>query len=428
MVSEAEWSAEYEQRLRLAADRLVSEAGTASRGAPEHAPRSSILRRAVGRLHRMARRARPSEPTTPVASHPSKVLYAFPYYPDNRWQAIVYDRLQRDGWSICPIDDLTPAVVDSVSPGVLHVNWTAAVTQRTPELRESMAAVDGAIAGMERFRERGGRIVWTVHNVLPHELHHLAPELVLCRALARLADPVTVMNPDTPRLVEPWYSLAESPLEQLPHPSYLGWFADDVSRQEARDHFGLEDDELTFLFVGVLRPYKGLTELLDVFAEVRAKHPRSRLLIAGAPGPGFTSSDQETLEAADGSIVHIGRVPDADMQLWCRAADVMVLPYRAALNISVVSLAATFGLPVILRRNLAQSYLDDEPWIRCIDFAETEAADFMLEFARSVAATPSLKAAAAKYAVATRPDLISERFAGIVEQSGSSVLRPGATG
>ncbi|MEZ4597387.1 MAG: glycosyltransferase [Chloroflexota bacterium] len=45
-----------------------------------------------------------------------------------------------------------------------------------------------------------------------------------------------------------------------------------------------------------------------------------------------------------------GNVPDDRMQVFLRAADVMVLPYRDVLTSGSAILAMTFGLPVVAPR------------------------------------------------------------------------------
>lgn len=354
---------ELERRLGLTADRLISELmhATARAERAEHDSRApdsaSFPRRALARLRSRVgpgRRTRlgPSEPSSEAAipaSRPPRLL-VFPYYPANRWQDIMYSRFAHGDRDVVPLERLDHDALQSFgSTDVLHVNWTGAITQSTPDLVASASAVRRAMGAIDEFQQRGGRVVWTVHNVLPHELHHLGPELALCRELAERADAITVMNPDTAEFVADWYRLPSERTVQIPHPSYLGYFDDDITRADARARFGLDDDDVALLFLGHLRPYKGLRELTDAFRTIRSRDSRFRLLIAGEPGPGFTDDDRRRLESDEpGRTVHIGRVPDDEMQLWCRAADLMVLPYQNALNVSLVTVASTFGVPVAL--------------------------------------------------------------------------------
>ncbi len=427
---------ELERRLALATDRLVAEVMDATaraeraehdasiRSGPPMQP--SMRSRIAARIGRAggARTAETGDATSESPpQHPSptatRSLLAFPYYPGNRWQDIMYgDAVARRHWVMKPLEVLDHAALADFGAGdVLHVNWTAQVTQGTPDLVRSASNARRAIGAVGEFQDRGGRVVWTIHNVLPHELHHLGPELALCRELAARADAVTVMNPSTAALVGDWYPLPSDRTIRIPHPSYRGEFRDDVSREEARRRLGIEPDEIALLFVGQLRPYKGLRELSRAFDELHREDRRFRLLVAGEPGPGFTDADRRALEAAEpGRTVRIGRVPDDEMQVWCRSADLMVLPYRAALNVSLVSVAATFGLPVALKDAGGQGYLAAEEWISLLPADHRGfAAGIRVAALRTAEDRTRLQAQAGRFADETAPAVIGRRFTELIE-------------
>src|SRR6185295_6566481 len=148
--------------------------------------------------------------------------------------------------------------------------------------------------------------------------------------------------------VAPLYDLPAERIFHVPHPSYRGAYEDHVSRLDARHELGLMPDELVLAVVGVIRPYKGLDELLEAWDRVDLDGPR-RLLIAGAPSeqPGVDALIERA--ALDPRVlIDARKIPADEMQLFLRAADVAVLPYRRALNSGALMLALTFGLPVIV--------------------------------------------------------------------------------
>jgi glycosyltransferase involved in cell wall biosynthesis len=91
-----------------------------------------------------------------------------------------------------------------------------------------------------------------------------------------------------------------------------------------------------FLFLGRLDPEKGLFELLESFAAVRAAHPDVELTIAGE-GPAL-----ERLRSAAGEGVSFeGRVPYEDLGALFDRHDCMVLPsYSEGMPLSVLEAAA----------------------------------------------------------------------------------------
>src|SRR5207248_338927 len=114
---------------------------------------------------------------------------------------------------------------------------------------------------VDAYRASGGRLAWTVHNILPHEARFEKAESWLCGQIAERADVIHVLAAGTRELVAPQYDLPADRIIHVPHPSYRGAYADHVSRLDARHELGLMPDELVFSAIGAIRPYKGLDEL-----------------------------------------------------------------------------------------------------------------------------------------------------------------------
>ncbi len=120
--------------------------------------------------------------------------------------------------------------------------------------------------------------------------------------------------------------------------------ADDGSR--VRRELGLARDVPVVGCVAVMREDKGLTDLLDAFHCVSAKHPQAQLVLAGDGEPLLS---QLRSRAADlglaGRIHFLGRREDiGDVMM---AFDVFALPTRREALGTVFIEAAALGLPVI---------------------------------------------------------------------------------
>jgi len=234
---------------------------------------------------------------------------------------------------------------------VLHLHWLARVlrgVEADAEGRERVASFIGALDG---FLATGGRLIWTVHNVLPHDTAFPDVDLELRRAVVARADVVHVLSAGTVAAAAPRYAIPTEKVLHVPHPAYLGVYPDDVSDAEARRHHGLGAGDVVFGFVGNLRPYKGLDDLLDAFDSLTAAPPdarRRRLLIAGMPAADRSvDALVARARAHPDVIVDARRIPSDQMALPLRASDVIVLPYHASLNSGALLLALSFGRPVI---------------------------------------------------------------------------------
>ncbi|MCS5732397.1 glycosyltransferase [Herbiconiux daphne] len=384
-------------------DRTPADPGSGARR------QASVLRRLVARATGRARAA--ARPGT-GADEPAAEVIAFPFYPNNPYQSIIYADLAPTFTLSTPetvTDLLTVLRTDAASPRILHLNWTAPIVQfgaETPD--EAHAAADRFLAGLDAFTRGGGLLVWTVHNTMPHDLRFREAELRLARGITARADAIIAMNPDTAALVEPDYPLPAEVTVVQEHPSYRGVFRDDLTRSQAREALGVAADAEVLLLFGTLRPYKGIERFLEDFTLARQSRPGLVLLVAGEIGPGFDEHGLRRLLDLDGVIAHLSYVPSDEAQRWLRAADVMMLPYRSALNPSLVYLAATFGLPVLLADLPSLHYLFDEPWVAPVDFSRPIDLGALLDsFATDRAVVAP---AAAAFARRTDPAIASARF------------------
>lgn len=283
------------------------------------------------------------------------------FFPDfratNPYQAMLYGALPGNGIRLAPLRRPTEQVVARDDGGdllgrVLHVHWTSAVVQVATTPEEAAERLDRFRALVRDLKDRGGRLVWTVHNVLPHECPFPELEVELCRLLAAEADVVHVMCPETPALTSPHYELDPQRVVVVPHSSYTGVYADVISRAEARRRLGVRDHDVALLALGGIRTYRGLDVLLSAFESLLEWDVRVKLLVAGRPGPSpEVARWQEQCERHPRVVARFQHIPDADLQVWLRAADIAVLPYRAILNSGAFKLAETFGLPIVAPRD-----------------------------------------------------------------------------
>ncbi|MFL6302208.1 MAG: glycosyltransferase family 4 protein [Candidatus Sulfotelmatobacter sp.] len=128
--------------------------------------------------------------------------------------------------------------------------------------------------------------------------------------------------------------------------------ATDLSHGEARQRLGIRSDERVLLSIGRIVPYKGLEYLISAFRQLRAGDDRYRLIIAGrienCEGYWKAVLEQMQEDLRSGAILlRDGFVPDSEIEVFCKAADTMVLPYRHIYQSGVLFMAHSFGLPVL---------------------------------------------------------------------------------
>jgi glycosyltransferase involved in cell wall biosynthesis len=133
----------------------------------------------------------------------------------------------------------------------------------------------------------------------------------------------------------------------IPHGNYIGYYPNQVSKSEARRHLDLPDDVFVYLFLGLLRPHKGLENLFEAF--VQLKDPNTRLLVAGKVfgDISYMLKLRELIKNNSHIKLVPEFIPDEAIQLYMNACDVCVLPYKHITTSGAAALALSFGRPII---------------------------------------------------------------------------------
>jgi beta-1,4-mannosyltransferase len=333
-----------------------------------------------------------------AGANPGVVAY-FPVFRGNPYQSILYSALPTVGLGAAPIYGTDQAVqlADVVHGSdidvVVHLHWLHLVTSQASDEEAARANAKEFIEDLNKLRDLGTRLLWTVHNVLPHDDRFPDVDVQLCRDVVSIVDRVHVMSPRTCELSAPWFRLPTEKVFVIPHPSYDGAYPNWLTHEQARVELGIPSGVITFALVGAVKPYKGLTELLNAFDQLVLAEPgRFMLLVAGQP-----DDTDETRSFCERALLHpatlasFRKIPAEDIQLYLKAADVAIFPYRRSLNSGALSLALTFGLPMIVPTHSGEADGVDS------SYAELEA---MSSARRLVAADARVAARAAAERVA----------------------------
>jgi glycosyltransferase involved in cell wall biosynthesis len=138
----------------------------------------------------------------------------------------------------------------------------------------------------------------------------------------------------------------------IPHGPYpISGVTSGESSGLARSRTHREPSELTVLFFGTIRPYKGLEHLIQAFEQVRRDLALPwKLLVVGETWEGWTlplELVQQSPYRQD--IVLVNRyVTDEEAAGFFRRADVVALPYLRSSASGPLAIAQSCGLPVVV--------------------------------------------------------------------------------
>ena len=216
---------------------------------------------------------------------------------------------------------------------VLHVHWPEVVVDRRNRLRR-LSAVAAFHLVLLRCRLRRTAVVRTAHNLRPHEEVRDRATAGVLRACDRATTWWVRLNDHTP-------TPGGAPATTVPHGHYVDWFA-----RHARE----PAVPRRLASVGLLRPYKGVDELLAAFGDL--DDPQASLVVAGRPVTEDIGAQVRAAAARDPRVVvDLRHVDDADLVRWTTSASLVALPYRQMHNSGAALLALSLGRPVLVPAN-----------------------------------------------------------------------------
>jgi glycosyltransferase involved in cell wall biosynthesis len=228
--------------------------------------------------------------------------------------------------------------VATLEPRLFIVQWWV------PWWAPSVAVVTALVR-----RWTDARQVFICHNVLPHDGGGRLTRAWVSLAL-RHGDAFVVhaeSDEASLRRILPPRDADKACIVQAVLPFHT--IASPVDPRLARQVLGLPAEAAVALFFGFVRPYKGLAHLIDGVAEALATVPDLHLVVAGEFWQPVAAYRHHAEARGVTERVHIfdRYVPNEEVGPYFAAADVVVLPYVAASQSGVVTLAAQFGRPVI---------------------------------------------------------------------------------
>ena len=205
------------------------------------------------------------------------------------------------------------------------------------------------------FKLLGKKIILTAHNV--NKAARDSEDSLLNRLTLRcqynLADRIFVHTEKMKDELIDQFGVKGSAVKVIPFGIYSSLPDTELTPASAKERLGLNDQERALLFFGRIVPYKGLEYLLAAFEKLYARNPNYRLIIAGEPMKGYEDYLAETQRTIDGSawrgrvIQKLQFIRDEETELYFKAADALILPYKHIFQTGVLFVGYTYGLPVI---------------------------------------------------------------------------------
>jgi beta-1,4-mannosyltransferase len=192
------------------------------------------------------------------------------------------------------------------------------------------------------------KIVWTLHNLMPHNSTNLFVNKFVRRFFANQCLWIRVFSENTIDEASKLLKVSKHKIKVIPEGDYRLFYPNTISRAAARSFFKLRKEEKVFLYLGFIRPYKGIENLIYSF--LKLKEENIKLIIVGQNrDKKYVDSLKKNIKAnATNKIIFKDNfIPNDDLQIYYNACDIVVLPFEKVENSGSVILAMGFKKPII---------------------------------------------------------------------------------
>lgn len=193
---------------------------------------------------------------------------------------------------------------------------------------------------------KGSKIVWTVHNVTPHDAFHPGYSKAFMSWFAKQCDGVIFMSEESKATFFNLYSCKDNiRYAIIPHGHYRNSYPSPIAQADAKSQLGLPANKRVLLFFGMIKPYKNIDALMETFNQ--AKMYDYVLVVAG--NTDSPELKEQLIAQSKNPHIHLFLqfIPDDKLHIYLSAADVVILPYKSILNSGALLLALSFNRPVI---------------------------------------------------------------------------------
>lgn len=241
-------------------------------------------------------------------------------------------------------------------PDILHIHWPERLYKWHNIYENNDANQFDCIKDrLDFYKKNGVKIIYTVHNILPHDSINYSDDSKYYELILSYTDLIIHHCQNSIELLAKVFPLVREKRNIVaPHGDYLVDF-NEIEKVEAKKNLDIPPEKFVILNFGSQQPYKGGKFIESVFRS--AKIPNKYLLTAGNYrfinqnifGRNFSKilvKLKQKFRYSNKRYFYYS-IPKDKISLFFSAADLVFLGHQDGLNSGVLNLAATFSKPVV---------------------------------------------------------------------------------
>ncbi|TFE28176.1 glycosyltransferase family 4 protein [Cohnella luojiensis] len=265
----------------------------------------------------------------------------------NFYNDLLSDSLCGEGLDIVDLKHgkLMLRVGQARSGDIVHIHWMHhAYQNRNPLLFVAKSFI--FVLTMLYLKLRNVQLVWTIHNLYPHQAKHRKLERFMRTLICRFCSKLIVASESIKRKVMSEFGVPAGKLFVVKHGHYLGVYK--PKGIEFRRRYGIGEEADVYLFMGAIKAYKGVEDLIRSFNEIKTK--QSYLIIAGKADHEMEAYLREAKDT-ENIILDVRFVPNDEIADLISSVDVMVMPYKEITTSGSAILGLSFKKLIVMPDN-----------------------------------------------------------------------------
>ena len=194
-----------------------------------------------------------------------------------------------------------------------------------------------------------GKVVLTIHDV--SSFANSSDLSIIGSMIYKLTDLILTHNKFSKSEIVKINPNLSSCIYIVPHGNYIPFIHVQNDKERSRQHLEIPNEKKVLLFFGMIKKVKGLDVLLLALKDVIKENPDVLLLIAGKPWENDFSNYQRIIDEnnlSDYCLLHTKFIPQADVEHYYCAADLVVLPYKKIYQSGVLMMTLSYGKPALV--------------------------------------------------------------------------------
>lgn len=267
-----------------------------------------------------------------------KIVFNPRHLVENEYCSIIVNSLHKNGYEIFSLNEFLANPFRLRQVKVFHLNWFENLNGNNSfSVFIDLLKRTSVILLLKAF---GKKIVWTMHNKIPHDKRHFYFKKAIIKFLIKFSDRIIIHSRITEDIISIYNKRAGDKIIYIPHPNYIDAYG-------PINPGGSHMNTLNLLFLGAVKPYKNLELLIGVVKDCGLE---VKLKIAGnARDLKYKAYIEELVKECDNIEADLKYIDNSDLPAYLGSCDLLVLPYdmNSSLNSGSVILAFSYQKSVI---------------------------------------------------------------------------------